>query len=70
MITKSTLLTYTGISTRNKFDSSENHINAQFSDDNSKVIREIYFTQWGWDELTKRYVLLFMTGNDLGKQVN
>ena len=62
--------TYAGISTRNKIDTSENHINAQFTDDNSKVIREIYFTQWGWDELVKGYVLLFMTGNDLEKQVN
>jgi hypothetical protein len=59
---------YSKLSTRKRFSSYKETKNAEFTDDNSKSIKEVGFLQGNWDELANGYVLVFGLGNDIDKQ--
>ena len=56
---------YAKLSTRKRFSSYKETKNAEFTDDNSKSIKEVGFLQGRWDELAKGYVIVFGLGNDM-----
>ena len=56
---------YTKLSTRKRFSSYKDTKNAEFTDDNSKSVKDVGFLQGNWDELAKGYVIVFGLGNDL-----
>ena|SRR5258706_8241217 len=56
---------YTKLSTRKKFSSYKDTKNAEFTDDESKSIKEVGFLQGNWDNLANGYVLVFGLGNDI-----
>lgn len=56
---------YTPLSTKKRFQSSENSKTAEFTDDKSKTIREVGLLVGKGDILTNGYVLIFALGNDM-----
>jgi hypothetical protein len=57
--------TYSKLSTRKRFSSYKDTKNAEFTDDNSKEIKEVSFLQGKGDTLANGYVIVFGLGNDL-----
>ena len=56
---------FSELSTRKRFSSYDDHKLAEFSDDNSRSIKEVCFLQGQWDVVAKGYVLVFGLGNDM-----